>query len=137
MYVGALLLGTYSIELEQALSSSHISSRGTHTFFLCMSDALLLDDVAHWKIIVINIVFTSLFTGYKNNNKKTYLLLIIVLCKYIREGQCKLFPKWHFLCILGPLLVGIIMRQFFGACAKSFPIILLGMSGDFLHTQYT
>ena len=136
MYVGALLLGTYSIELEQALSS-HISSRGTHTFFLCMSDALLLDDVAHWKIIAINIVFTSLFTGYKNNNKKTYLLIIIVLCKYIREGQCKLFPKWHFLCILGPLLVGIIMRQFFGACAKSFPIILLGMSGDFLHTQYT
>ena len=59
----------YSIELEQALSSSHISSRGTHTFFLCMSDALLLDDVAHWKIIVINIVFTSLFTGYKNNKK--------------------------------------------------------------------
>ena len=68
MYVGALLLGTYSIELEQA-QSSHISSRGTHTFFLCMSDALLLDDVTHWKIIAINIVFTSLFTGYKNNKK--------------------------------------------------------------------
>ena len=134
MYVGALLLGTYSIELEQALSSSHISSRGTHTFFLCMSDALLLDDVAHWKIIAINIVFTSLFTGYKNNKKNlpaTYYVSIF------GEGQCKLFPKWHFLCILGPLLVGIIMRQFFGACAKSFPIILLGMSGDFLHTQYT
>ena len=42
----------------------------------------------------------------------------------------------HSFLYFSPLFVGIIMRQFFGACAKSFPIILLGMSGDFLHTQY-